>query len=145
MPCLTEPGDAARASQKVREELPGMGREAKKDIESKAEEARGRIDATVRLIVLQVTCASSQYADTIDRRLTGQKNPRARLIRSLTRTARKRLRKLASTPKRQVRTSTRQSISLTRKLRRALPRAKVGYQDGSAAKKSSDIMSSSIA
>ena len=51
-PCLTDQaGDAARASQKVREELPGKAREAKKDVEAKAEEARGKIDAAVRLIL----------------------------------------------------------------------------------------------
>lgn len=50
--CLTEVGDAARASQKVREELPGKGREVKKDFEAKAEETRGKFDAAVCLIVL---------------------------------------------------------------------------------------------
>ena len=65
--------------------------------------------------------------------------PQARLIRSLTRTARKRLRKLATTQKRLARISMRQLISSTRRLRRALPRAKVGYQVGSAGTKSSDV------
>jgi hypothetical protein len=49
---LTETGDAARASQVVREELPGKGKEIKKEVDAKAEEARGKVDAAVRLIVL---------------------------------------------------------------------------------------------
>ena len=49
--CLTEVGDAARASQKVREELPGKGKELKKDAEARAEELRGKADATVCLMV----------------------------------------------------------------------------------------------
>jgi len=36
----------------VREELPGKGKEMKKDAEAKAEEARGKVDATVCLMVL---------------------------------------------------------------------------------------------
>jgi hypothetical protein len=35
----------------VREELPGKGKEIKKEIEAKAEEARGKFDAAVCLMV----------------------------------------------------------------------------------------------